>query len=150
MKDLILKPRLSEQTYALATAQRTYIFDVPASTNKHDVARAVAEQFSVKVERVNIANIPGKAKNTVSLTGRRRGNPGQRSPIAKAYVRLVEGASLPIFAAVEAEQEKQEKAQAEIEKAVTKQTKREPAKQPANEKKSERHGLRIFNRQGNK
>src|SRR5690348_1770353 len=101
-KTLTLRPRLSEQTYALAQQNRVYVFDVPKDANKHTVARAVAAQFEVTVESVNLANIKGKAKRTYSITGRRRGlNDGTRSDIKKAYVKLIKGDSLPVFAAIE-------------------------------------------------
>src|SRR5215471_15342495 len=94
-KSLVLKPRLSEQTYALAQQNRVYVFDVPADANKHSIARAVAVQFEVEVEAVNIANSKGKTKRTTSLNGKRRGALGTRSDIKKAFVKLTEGFSLP-------------------------------------------------------
>lgn len=148
-KTLFLKPRLSEQSYALSTSQRTYVFDVPKQANKHDVARAVASQFDVAVESVNITNVKGKAKATVSLTGRRRGNPGTQSTVKKAYVKLVKGASLPIFAAIEEANAEQQEAQEKIDKAVAKQAARE-VKKPAPAAKQNRRGLHLFNKQGEK
>lgn len=148
MKDLILKPRLSEQTYALSQS-RVYVFNVPKAANKHVVARAVAAQFDVKVESVNIANISGKAKRTISLTGRRRGlTDGVRSDIKKAYVKLAEGNSLPIFAAIEESEEKEQKTQEQVEKAMAKQQKVE-AKQST---RAPRGGsvTRLFKKQGDK
>src|SRR5947208_612381 len=95
-KSLVLKPRLSEQTYAQAQASRVYVFNVSRGANKLVVARAVAAQFEVKIESVNVANLKGKTKRTISMTGRRRGNAtGRRSDIKKAYVKLAEGFSLP-------------------------------------------------------
>lgn len=149
MKDLILKPRLSEQTYAQAQKERVYVFDVPAGANKHMVARAVAAQFDVKVDSVNMTTIKGKAKRTMSLTGRRRGlNDGVRSDIKKAYVKLAKGASLPIFAAVEENEEKEQKAQEQVEKAMAKQQKAE-AKNTAAPKGAGRV-TRLFKKQGDK
>lgn len=145
----VLKPRLSEQTYALAQTGRVYVFDVPASANKHRVARAVAEQFNVKVASVNITNVKGKTKSTISLTGRRRGNAGARSDFAKAYVKLAEGAALPIFAAVEEAEAKEQKAQEEADKAMAKQVKR-TAQKAAPAAKANSRGLRIFRKQGDK
>ena len=148
MKDLFLKPRLSEQTYALAQKERVYVFDVPKDANKHTVARAVSAQFDVKVEAVNVTTVKGKAKRTISLTGKRRGlTDGTRSDVKKAYVKLVKGASLPVFAAVEEAQEKEEKAQAQVDKAIAKQVQNEA-------KKSRNTGgnavTRLFKKQGDK
>src|SRR5215471_16171899 len=117
-KLITLKPRLSEQTYAQAQG-RVYVFNVPADANKHSIARAVASQFEVTVESVNITNVKGKVKRTISLTGRRRGNSdGVRSGNKKAYVKLAEGFSLPVFAAVEEAEEKEQATQEQIDKAM--------------------------------
>lgn len=99
MKDLILKPRMSEKAYGLSQTRNTYVFDVPGDANKHTVARAVAAQFDVTVTNVNIANIAGKAKRTVRKNGRSVN--GHQSDLSKAYVTLKEGDTLPIFAALE-------------------------------------------------
>ncbi len=134
-KTISLRPRLSEKSYSLSTS-RVYVFDIPKGINKHSVAGAVEAQFDVKVSTVNVANIPGKPKRTVSITGKRSKNStGKRSDIKKAYVTLMDGYSLPFFAAVE-EAEVQEKAtQAKVEKAVAKQV--DKAAKPA------RRGLKL-------
>ena len=148
-KTLFLKPRLSEQSYALSTTQRTYVFDVPASANKHEVARAVAAQFEVKVESVNMTNLKGKAKATVLLSGKRRSTPGTQSDVKKAYVKLAKGQSLPLFAAIEEATAEQEATQEKIEKATAKQAVK-GAKKPAAAAKQNRRGLHLFNKQGEK
>jgi large subunit ribosomal protein L23 len=130
-KTTLLTPRLSEKSYGLSQRERTYVFDVPTGTNKHDVARAVAAQFDVKVLTVNMATIPGKAKRTIT---KRRQYRGRDVVTRKAYVRIAEGQTLPIFAAVEEAEVKEEKTQATIDKAV--------AKQAEKEAKPARRGLR--------
>jgi large subunit ribosomal protein L23 len=126
-KSVILTPRLSEKSYGLSQKERTYVFDIPAGLNKHGVARAVAAQFEVIVTDVNIANFPGKAKRTIT---KRRQAKGRDAATRKAYVRLAEGQSLPIFAAVEEAEAKEEATQSKIDKAVAKQADKEakPAK----------------------
>jgi len=100
MKYLALKPRISEKAYAQSEAANVYIFDVPPVANKFDIAKAVAEQYSVGVTSVKIASVPGKSVRAYRQRGRRSIN-GKRSDIRKAYVTLKEGDKLPIFAAVE-------------------------------------------------
>lgn len=118
---IVLKPRLFEKSYALSQ-KRVYVFDVDKSANKHSVARAVEAQFEVKVTAVNIANIPGKAKRTISIMGKRmRNQEGTRSDYKKAYVTLAEGNSLPFFDAAEAADEKATKLQEKVDKAAAKQ-----------------------------
>lgn len=148
MKDLILRPHLSEQTYA-QSQDRVYVFNVPTDANKHTVARAVAAQFAVTVESVNMSKTKGKTKRTISLTGRRRGlADGVRSDSKKAYVKLAEGNSLPIFAAIEEGEKKEEAAQEQAEKAMAKQLKSQ-AKQSTRTPRGSAV-TRLFKKQGDK
>ena len=64
------------------------------------MARAVASQFDVTVTDVNIANVKGKAKRTISAKGRRVSK-GRQNDVKKAYVTLKVGDKLSIFAAIE-------------------------------------------------
>lgn len=149
-KTIFLRPRLSEQTYAQAQTSRVYVFDVPADANKHTVARAVSVQFDVAVESVNITNVKGKAKRTVSLTGRRRrATDGVRSDIKKAYVKLAKGASLPIFAAIEESEEKEQEAQEQVGKAMAKQRQAE-TKKTTRAPRGANAVTRMFKKQGDK
>jgi len=100
VKSVTLKPRISEKGYSLSEKENTYIFDVPAGTNKYDIAKAVAMQYEVGVENVRVAGIPGKAVRSYRNRGRRSIS-AKRSDVRKAYVTLNEGEKLPIFAAVE-------------------------------------------------
>lgn len=125
-KTVALKPRLNEKTYGLADS-RVYVFDVDRSVNKHSIARAVEDQFEVKVLRVKTANIPGKPKRTISLTGKRMkyGADGRRSDFKKAYVTLAEGQGLPFFDAIEEEEQKEQETQEKFDKAAAKQAEKE-------------------------
>jgi large subunit ribosomal protein L23 len=120
-KTIALKPRLNEKTYGLA-ASRVYVFDVDRSVNKHSIARAVEAQFEVTVSEVNTANIPGKAKRTINITGKRMKNvEGSRNDFKKAYVTLAEGNALPFFDAIEEEEQKEQETQEKFDKAAAKQ-----------------------------
>lgn len=99
-KLLALRPHMSEKSYALSEERNTYVFVIPAGANRQAIARAVANQFDVSVESINIASLPGQTRQTY----RRRGrvvHRGRTPEIRKAYVRLKKGDKLPIFAAVE-------------------------------------------------
>lgn len=100
MSQPALKPRLSEKAYGLSEQRNTYIFDVASGVNKFDVAKAVAAQYEVKIEKVRLAGVPGKKMRAYRRRGRKSIS-GQRSDIRKAYVTLKEGHKLPLFAAVE-------------------------------------------------
>jgi ribosomal protein L23 len=146
---LTLHPRMSEKSYGLSEALNTYVFDVPTSANKHDIAAAVAKQYGVKVQKVTVAASAGKTRRIVKKGGRSIYK-GNSSPVRKAYVRLGEGDKLPIFASVaKDEQDKQEdpKKSDKSSKADTKkisETKDKSAKAVAKpEKRGRRFGLNI-------
>lgn len=130
-KHMILQPRMSEKAFATSQALNTYVFVVPGDATKHTVARAVAAQFDVVVTTVNVVNVKGKAKRTVSRGGRRVAS-GQQSDFKKAYVTLAEGSSLPFFAemteeATEADKKADDKKAKADKKPATKKTEK-PAK----------------------
>lgn len=158
-KAITLRPRLSEKTYGLSES-RVYVVEIPKDANKHIVARAVEAQFEVKVTKVNVANIKGKSKRVVSVTGKRMKNAeGRRTDVKKAYVTLAEGHSLPFFAAIEEEEQKEQAVQEKVDKAAAKQeakeTKKAAKKAPKAKAKTEaeppvvaaepkaRHGWRL-------
>ncbi len=98
MKDLTLKPRVSEKAYGLSQTNNVYVFNVPMTANKLTVSQAVAEQFGVTVETVNIVVSKGKSVRTIRL-GNRRARPGsgKRADTKKAYVTLKSGDKIAIF-----------------------------------------------------
>ncbi len=124
MSDLVLKPRMSEKSYALS-ATGVYVFDVPMTTNKFEIAKAVASIYEVTVENVRIVIVKGKTKNSYR---KRKAVKGRRSNIKKAYVTLKKGDAIPIFAAVEEQEEKEEKAQKTIAKVVERSAKKDEKK----------------------
>ena len=100
----LLKPRLSEKSYATSIATNTFALDVPSELNKHEIAAEVEKQFEVKVKQVRIVNRKGKQKRVMNTTGKRYTNRyGTQSDIKKAYVTLQAGSHLPFFQAEEAE-----------------------------------------------
>lgn len=119
MTDMILKPRMSEKTYAQST-QGVYVFDVPTSVNKHQVAEAVEKTFDVTVENVRTTTTKGKVKR---LYRNRRFEHGIRSDVKKAYVQLKKGDSIPVFAAIEEAEAEAEKADKKAEKKDKKEKK---------------------------
>ncbi len=130
-KDMTLKPRMSEKSYALS-ATGVYVFDVPMSTNKIEVARAIEAQFNVTVSSVKVMVIKGKEARSIRLGARVRTNhSGKRSDFKKAYVTLKEGDSIPVFAALDEQAEKEQKRAEVIAKATEKAEKKEAAPKSA-------------------
>lgn len=123
MKDLVLKPRISEKAYGLSQNPevKTYVFDVPLDANKHSVARAVSAQYEVTVTAVRTIVQNGKTK----MTYRKGQRPleGKRSDVKKAYVTLKAGDTLPLFVEEAAEEAKAAKEAERADKKAKKETK---------------------------
>ena len=90
---ITIMPRMTDKSYALSK-KRTYVFKVPLTANKNEVAEAVAKQYQVAVDAVNSIVAKGKAKTAV-----RGGRPVPvvHSNFKKAYVTLAEGNSIKMF-----------------------------------------------------
>ena len=130
-KAIALKPRQSEKTYAQAVALNVFVFDVPMSQNKIEIARAVEAQFDVTVTNVRVVIVKGKTARSIRIGGARKNVEGRRSDYKKAYVTLKAGDSIPVFAAVEEAEAKAEKAAKKTAaKTETKQTDDKPAEKP--------------------
>ena len=82
--DILIEPVISEKSNVFMTDYNKYIFRVSPKATKNDIARAVSERFKVKVESVNIINLPRKPKRVGRhsfLTRKRR----------KAIVKVADG-----------------------------------------------------------
>ena len=86
---LVLSPRITEKAIALAE-QGIYVFDVPTSTNKIEITKAVEAAFKVEVTDVNIIVAKGKVK-------RFRQELGRRADTKKAMVKLKKGQTISLF-----------------------------------------------------
>jgi ribosomal protein L23 len=93
---IIITPRATEKAYGLTSRSNTYVFNVPLTANKQQIAAAVAEQFSVSVKNVSTAVQSGKA---IRFSRGKNRFPGStnRKDSKKAYVTLAEGSSIQVF-----------------------------------------------------
>jgi large subunit ribosomal protein L23 len=82
MYQILLMPHVSEKGSLLADEQNQHVFKVATDATKTEVKEAVEELFKVKVDKVRILNVKGKAK-------RFGGRLGKRSDMRKAYVTLL-------------------------------------------------------------
>jgi large subunit ribosomal protein L23 len=90
-RDVILKPVVSEKSYALLDAG-VYTFVVHPDANKIEIRQAVESLFSVQVIKVNTLNRKGKRKRN-----RRSPTFGKRPDTKRAVVTLAEGQRIPLF-----------------------------------------------------
>ncbi|MDR2524505.1 MAG: 50S ribosomal protein L23 [Candidatus Nomurabacteria bacterium] len=87
---MLITPRVSEKSYKSA-ADNVYVFDVPLSANKYQVAAAIeAENDGVKVRDVRLVVVKGKPKS-VNRGKRARPTTTTRKDFKKAYVTLADG-----------------------------------------------------------
>lgn len=98
---IVITPRATEKAYGLG-AQNTYVFNVPLTANKQQIAAAVSEQYGVTVKTVSTAVQSGKA---VRFSRGKNRYPGttNRKDSKKAYVTLAEGSSIQVFEQPETE-----------------------------------------------
>lgn len=96
MITISVTPRATEKAYA-QSQKNVYVFNVPLSANKQEIARAVESQYEVKV--VNIKTLVQSGKAVRFSRGKNR-YPGttNRKDSKKAYVTLAKGDSIQVFA----------------------------------------------------
>ncbi|NOQ90629.1 MAG: 50S ribosomal protein L23 [Gammaproteobacteria bacterium] len=82
MHQILVAPHVSEKGALLADEQNQHVFKVISTATKSEVKQAVEGMFKVKVEKVRILNVKGKAK-------RFGGRLGKRTDLRKAYVTLM-------------------------------------------------------------
>jgi large subunit ribosomal protein L23 len=92
---VIIRPIVSEKTYALAVAGK-YTFRIHPDANKTQVRQAIEQLFDVSVVEVRTSTVPSKPKRRGYTAGRTRG-------WKKAVVQVAEGQTIPIFQGLEAD-----------------------------------------------
>ena len=82
----ILRPYITERS-SLASERGVYSFEVSGRATKAHVKEAIMELYKIKVVKVRMVNLPGKARF-------RGGKPGRSTGIRKAYVQVPEGTKI--------------------------------------------------------
>ena len=90
-RDVIIKPIVSEKSYALLE-QNVYTFRVHPDATKPEIHDAVEQIFNVEVVKVNTLNRKGKRKRN-----RRSFTFGKRPDTKRAIVTLAEGDTIELF-----------------------------------------------------
>ena len=95
MTHISVIPRATEKAYA-QSQNNVYVFNVPLTANKQEIAAAVEAQFEVKVERIKTLVQAGKA---IRFSRGKNRFPGttKRKDSKKAYVTLAAGDSIQVF-----------------------------------------------------
>lgn len=92
ISDILIRPIITEKTTTQLNGPSTYAFEVGIQANKIQIKQAVEAFFGVEVADVRTAIVRGKSK-------RRGRHLGKRNNWKKAYVRLADGLTLPIYEA---------------------------------------------------
>ena len=85
----IIKTLLRTEKSTLIEKARQYIFRVITPATKTEIKKAVEEIYKVKVQSVNVINVPGKKKRV-------RQKYGYSSDWKKAVVTLKEGSKIEV------------------------------------------------------
>ncbi|HIE57323.1 MAG TPA: 50S ribosomal protein L23 [Anaerolineales bacterium] len=94
--DVLRRPLQTEKSSHQYTKLNQYAFEVASNATKTMIKDAVETLFDVKVERVNVINVP--AKRTRRAQSRRLAV--RRSGYKKAIVTLADGDSIDVFEGV--------------------------------------------------
>lgn len=89
--DVIIRPIVSEKSYALIDTNGQYTFEVAPESNKTEIKLAIEQIFDVKVDKINTLNRQGKTRRT-------RFGAGKRKNTKRAIVTLRQG-TIDIFTA---------------------------------------------------
>ena len=94
MKQIIIRPMITEKAEKLSTKRNQYTFVVARDVNKIEVSEAIEKMYNVSVESVNTLMMPGKAK---SRNSRNAVIKGRKPSYKKAMVTLKAGDEINIF-----------------------------------------------------
>jgi len=97
MKQILIKPIISEKAEILSGSEGQYSFVVNKRANKVEIRKAVEEMYSVSVSSVNTLVMPGKSKTRNTKSGVLK---GKSSSYKKAIVKLANGEEIDFFGEV--------------------------------------------------
>lgn len=92
--EILIKPIITEKATAEAETLNRYAFVVHKEANKVEIRKAVEALYSVNVESVKTAIMPGKRKRRYTQTGMIDGNTGSYK---KAIVEVRSGEMIDLY-----------------------------------------------------
>ncbi|HKK74451.1 MAG TPA: 50S ribosomal protein L23 [Saprospiraceae bacterium] len=93
-KYVLIKPLITEKSERLAEDDNKYSFIVDRRANKVEIKKAVEDMYSVTVDKVNTAVMPGKMVVRSTKAGMFSGRKGH---VKKAIVTLAYGDEIDFF-----------------------------------------------------
>lgn len=97
MRNVLVRPLITEKMNDLTEGQAKYGFVVDVNANKIEIAKALKVKFDVDVVAINTIKMKGKAKSQFTRKGRFE---GKTPTYKKAIVTLKEGQTIDLFGEV--------------------------------------------------
>ena len=94
MKEILIKPLITEKMTNITADQGKYGFLVNTDSNKIEIAKAVEKKLNVHVLKVRTINHAGKTKTQFRKSGRFS---GKTASFKKAIVTLKKGETIELF-----------------------------------------------------
>lgn len=95
MKQVLIKPVITEKSTALQEDIQQYVFVVNKQANKLEIRKAIEEMYGVTVDSINTSVVPSKSKMRYTKSGI---IDGRKSSYKKAIVKLVDGDEIDFYA----------------------------------------------------
>ena len=97
MRNVLVKPLITEKMNDLSEGQSKYGFVVDVNANKIEIAKALKAKFDVDAVAINTIKMKGKRKSQFTRKGRFE---GKTPSYKKAIVTLKEGQTIDLFGEV--------------------------------------------------
>ncbi|MGY8918481.1 MAG: 50S ribosomal protein L23 [Flavobacteriales bacterium] len=94
MKEILIKPLITEKMSADTERTNSYGFVVALGANKIEIKKAIENEYSVTVTKVRTLRVDGKARQRFTKTGVVK---GRTNSYKKALVSLAEGESIDFY-----------------------------------------------------
>ena len=94
MKEILIKPLITEKMSADTERNSSYGFVVALEANKIEIKKAIENEYNVTVESVRTLRVDGKAKQRYTKTGMVK---GRTNSYKKALVSLAKGEVIDFY-----------------------------------------------------
>ncbi len=94
MKEILIKPLITEKMSADTERNNSYGFVVALSANKIEIKKAIEKEYNVTVESVRTLRVDGKTKQRFTKTGMVK---GRTNSYKKALVSLAKGEAIDFY-----------------------------------------------------
>ena len=97
LKNILIKPIITEKSSALTEDENKYTFKVNKKANKVEIKKAITAMYGVPVLAVNTIIVPSKKKVRNTKSGLQKGS---KSAYKKAIITIPEGEEIDLYGEV--------------------------------------------------